>query len=215
MKKAVCALALLLMVCLVVAPTAAQPPPPVSVGLGLSQPLPIGQSSTINVTVTDVANSTVQLVFVGLQWEWDARSTFYVGQNSDKGAVLSSGEQITYIIGVPVPDNVSQGTHKLSTFVAYRWFTRGNWTGTLEAWWVTGVQLAFPQAQSQTATVQGPQATSNLQAIAVLIAVVAIGLYLERGRIRRVVQKHQEASPEPAKSESAKAPGEENKEQDL
>jgi hypothetical protein len=176
LKKVICVLATVLILSSLIGPAMAQPP--VSVNLSVEMPLPIGQPSTVAVTVKDVVNSTGQLVFVGLRWEWDTRDTFYIGQNSDKGAVLAAGENITYIIGVPVSSNVSQGKHKLSTLVAYRLFTGGNWTDTLDPWWAADIQLALPQAQSQTSTEQSAQQTSDLESMAVLVALVGIGLYL-------------------------------------
>jgi hypothetical protein len=157
-----------------------------------SLPLPIGRTTPITVVVTDVANSTVQLSFVGLRFEWNKPDKFFIGGNSDKGAVLAAGEQVTYLIPVDIPGNVTPGIYNMSAYVTYRWFKGGSWTGTLAGWWVSSIQLAYPQTQqSQTTTVIGPQQTFDLRSIAILVAAIAIGLFLvgERRRIGRLIGK--------------------------
>lgn len=168
--------------------------------------MPIGQTDTVTVTVKSIVNTTVQLTFVGLRFEWDSASNFFIAANSEKGAVLAAGEQIVYPIPVVIPGNITPGSHRLSAYVTYRVFNRGNWTGVLAGWWVADLQLAYPQTQqSQTATGgQSQQTFSTIETIAVLAAVVAIGLFLERGRISRFVGKHRGAKPGPAEPEGEK-----------
>jgi hypothetical protein len=165
----------------------------------------IGQTQTVTVTVSNVANNTVQLTFLGLQFEWNKPDFFFVGGNSDKGAVLAAGEQIAYPILVQIPSNVTEGTYVLGTYVTYRWFNGGNWTGVLSGWWISHVGVAYSQTQStaQTqATAQTQTETQNqtvrqvgllgvfsFQTIVALLAIVGIGIYLERRHVRRLAQK--------------------------
>jgi len=182
---------------------------PISVNLGTALPMPIGQTNTVAVTVEDIVNSTVQLTFVGLRFEWDLPNNFFIGGNSEKGAVLAAGEQITYSISVVVPANVTPGTHKLSTYVTYRMLNQKNSTGVEAGWWVADIQFAYSQTQqSQTATVTGPQQSFSAETIGVLVAVVAIGLFLERGRIKRLIGKFRATSPAPAQPEGEPPVGE-------
>jgi hypothetical protein len=187
----------------------------------------IGQMQTVTVTVSNVANSTVQLTFLGLQFEWNKPDFFFVGGNSDKGAVLAAGEQIAYPILVQIPSNVTEGTYVLGTYVTYRWFKGGNWTGVLSGWWISHVGVAYSQtqasAQSQV-TAQTETETQNqvvrqvgllgvfsFETVAALLAIVAIGVYLERGHVRRFVLKYRKPAGEstPSKPETKKPPLEE------
>lgn len=196
---------------------------PINLNFGTALPMPIGQTDTVAVTVKNVVNSTVQLTFVGLRFEWSQPNNFFIGGNSEKGAVLAAGEQIIYPIAVAVPGNITAGTHRLSGYVTYRVFQNGNWTGVLAGWWVADLQFAHPQAQqSQTATGGGsPQTFTTLETVAVLAAVVAIGLFLERGRIIRFVGKHRGAKSGTAEPEGEKPkpveqkPADQKEEEDL
>jgi hypothetical protein len=174
---------------------------PISVNFVTALPVPIGQTITVTVTVKDTVNSTVQLTFVGLRFEWDPNTTFFIGGNSEKGAVLVAGEQITYPINVTVPGNITPGTHRLSAYVTYRWqFQNGTWTGSLAGWWVSDVQLAYSQTQQSQTTTGGesPQTSANIETAGVLVAVMAIGLFLERARLIRFIGKHRVTKPGPA-----------------
>lgn len=204
-------------------PSAAAQAFPISLNFGTALPMPIGQTDTVAVTVTNIVNSTVQLTFVGLRFEWSQPNNFFIGGNSEKGAVLAAGEQITYAIAVTVPGNITAGTHRLSGYVTYRLFQKGNWTGVLAGWWVADLQFAYPQAQqSQTATGgESPQTFTTIETVAVLAAVVAIGLFLERGRIISFVGKHRGAKSGTAEPEGEKPkpveqnPANQNEEEDL
>ena len=206
---------------------------PITVGLATGLPLAIGQTQTVAVTVTNITNSTVQLTFLGLQFIWNKADFFFVGGNSDKGAVLAAGQQIEYPILVQVPSNVTEGTYILGTYVTYRWFSGGNWTSVLSGWWVSHVPVAYsqsqPTAQSQItaetqATAQTQTQTQNqavrqvgilgvfsFETIAALFAIVGIGLYLERSNVQRVVQKFRKPSGGSTlpKAETKKPPSEE------
>jgi hypothetical protein len=139
-------------------------------------------------------------------------TSFFIGSNSDKGAVLAAGDQIKYPILVNVPGNVTEGTYTLITFVSYRWFKGGNWTGVIGAVWVSNMPLAFPASQVSTTSETGligmlaNNQTSGLATIAVLVAVVAIGLFLERRSIRGLVGRFRKPSYDLATSgQSAKS----------
>ena len=208
LRRAILAVAALLILSSLTGPVVAQAFP-ISVNLGTALPMPIGQTNTVAVTVTDVVNSTVQLTFVGLRFEWDLPDNFFIGGNSEKGAVLTAGEQITYSIPVIIPANVTPGTHRLSTYVTYRMLNQKNSTSVQAGWWVADIQFAYSQTQqSQTATVTGPQQSSNAETIGVLVAVVAIGLFLERDRIKRLIGKPRATSPTPAQPEGEPPVGE-------
>jgi hypothetical protein len=197
---------------------------PISVNFGTALPMPIDQTDTVAVTVKDIVNSTVQLTFVGLRFEWDLPTSFFIGGNSEKGAVLTAGEQITYPILVTVPGNITPGTHRLSAYVTYRWqFQNGTWTGSLAGWWVTDLQFAYPQTlQNQTTTGgESPQTSANIETAGVLVAVVAIGLFLERAHLIHFIGKHRVTKPGPAEPEGEKPkpvdqkPVDQKEEQDL
>lgn len=171
--------------------------------------MPIGQTPIVTVTVTSLVNDTVQLTFLGLRWDWNPPTFFFIGGNSEKGAVLAGGQQIIYPVPVIIPGNVTPGTYRLNAYVTYRWFKNGNWTGILPGYWVVNIPVANPApVLGQTATGQGGlMQTSNLETIAVLGAVVAIGLFLERGRLKSLVRRSGKTASEqltPAKSQSEK-----------
>jgi hypothetical protein len=174
----------------IICSTAAQTAP-LTVNLDVALPLLIGQIPTVRVTVKDVGNISVQLVFVGLRFEWNPSDFYFIGGNSEKGAVLAIGEEITYPIPVQVPVNTTEGIHKLNTFVTYRLFEQkeGNWTALLAASWPLDVVIANPQSQvrSQTATQAAPQQKYNLVtygiiALAALVAVIGITLFIARSK---------------------------------
>jgi hypothetical protein len=169
---------------------------PIRVGFAAATlPVPIGQTTTVSVSVMDVSNSTVQLTFVGLRFEWTGPNTFFIGGNSDKGAVLTAGEQITYPIRVQVPSNVTVGSHKMLAYVGYRWFRNGNWSGTLGLNVESTVAFDFPSqttAPAAASTEQPPPpllSSSTGETVGVIVLVVAIALFLERGRIKGLVGK--------------------------
>ena len=206
---------------------------PITVGLSAGLPLAIGQTQTVTVTVTNIANSTVQLTFLGLQFIWNKPDFFFVGGNSDKGAVLAAGQQIEYPILVQVPSNVTEGTYVLGTYITYRWLNGGNWTSVLSGWWISHIPVAYAQSQAtaQSQVTAETQATPQTQTetqnqvvrqvglvgifssetILALFAIVGVGLYLERGNVRRVVHKYRKPSGKstPAKPGANKPPPEE------
>ncbi len=194
LRKAIYASATVLIVSFFIVSVAAQAVP-IDVHMSAALPLqflPIGQTTTVLVNVTNIVDSTVQLEFVGLRFEWNNPDRYFIGGNSDKGANLAAQQQITYRINVDVPNNATPGTHKLSAYVAYRWVERGNWTDTISHIWLADVQLAYPQTQqSQTSAQVGPLQSFGLGTIGALLFIAAIGLllYSERGRVRRLFHK--------------------------
>jgi hypothetical protein len=186
--------------------------------------VPIGQTPTIAVTVSDISNSTVQLNFVGLRFEWNGPSTFFVGGNSDKGAVLTPGQTISYAIAVTVPGDVTPGIHRLSGYATYRVLSQGNWSSVRAGWWVADLAFAYPQTlqsppQGQSSTGPTQQSFSTeTETVGVIVVIVAIGLFLERGRVRRVIRRPKaptKAEPvETAKPESQE-PEPRREEEDL
>ncbi len=176
---------------------------PIAVSFAIAFPVPIGQTTTVFVSLTDVSNDTVQLNFVGVRFEWSSPNTFLIGANSEKGAVLAAGQQITYPIPVQVPSNVTPGFHKIVAYVSYRLLRGGTSTGVLAGFWELAAPFAYPSSQSQTTAATQQQAQqpfnpSNLETTATLFAVVAIGLFLERGRIKRLLRK---PKPKPGEAE--------------
>ena len=201
LRRTLYALAALLILSSLMASAAAQGFP-ISVNLGTALPMPIGQTNTVAVTVKDIVNSTVQLTFVGLRFDWDLPNNFFIGQNSEKGAVLATGEQIVYSIPVVVPGNITPGSHRLSAYVTYRVLNQKNATGVQAGWWVADIQLVYPQTQQNQTSTAGAQPQSfSLETIGVIVAVLAIGLFLERGRIKRLLSRSKEAAPSPAQPE--------------
>jgi len=201
LRRAINALLTLVLLSLVAVSVAGQAGRPISVSLGTGLPMTIGRTSTIVVAVANIVNSTVQLTFVGLRWPWMGPTSFFIGNSSEKGAVLLAGAQIKYSILVSVPSNATAGTQTLTTAVSYRWFKGGNWTGVISDVWVSNVPLAYPPSQSATPTpiqttgAPSPQ-TFDLPTIAVLVAVVAIGLFLERRRIRDLAGRFRKRTSE-------------------
>lgn len=194
---------------------------PINVGLAAGLPLPIGQTSTVTVSVQDISNSSVLIVFVGLRFDWNKLGDFYIGGNSEKGAILAATQQVTYKIPVAIPDNVTPGTCKLTTYVSYRLSVGGNWTGAVAALWASDVPLAYPKTQSQQTGTQSQvqtQSTSGqgrtqqtyslltygIVAIAALVIIVGIALYI--GRVRRV-EENRKTSSKPGFEEPPKVFG--------
>jgi hypothetical protein len=215
LRRTLYALAVLLIASLLVASVGAQGFP-ISLGFGTGLPMPIGQTDIVTVTVTNIVNRTVQLTFLGLRFEWDLANNFFIGNNSEKGAVLAATEQIIYSIPVTVPGNVTPGTHRLSAYVTYRVNNKGKWTGVLAGWWVTDLQMAnAPTTQTPTSTPSAaPPPSFSLETIGALAAVVAIGLFLERGHISRFVSKHRKTKTPTAMPESEKREQVEKKEKE-
>ena len=167
-------------------------------------------------TVTNIVNSTVQLSFLGIRFEWNKPPSWYVGGGSDSSAALSPGQQINYQIPIAIPSNVTAGTHRLTTYVTYRWLRDGNWTGLIAGFWVTDFPFAYV-AQTQSAQ-GGPLQTSNMETLAALVIVVAIALFLERGHVKRLTRKVRATQPEqptPAEVEIKKPPADEGEEQEV
>jgi hypothetical protein len=214
LRRTIPVLAVLLIVSAAIGLVAAQAPDPISLGFASTLPLIIGQTSIITVTVTNIVNSTVELSFLGVRFEWDRPPSWFVGGGSDSGAVLSTGQQINYNIPVAIPSNVTAGTHRLTTYVTYRLFKDGNWTGLIAAFWVTDFPFAYP-AQTQTAQV-GPLQMSSIETIAALVLVVGIALFLERGHIRRLTREFRKTTPEqPTPAEIKKPTAKEREEQEV
>jgi len=184
---------------------------PINVSFSTALPMPIGRTTTVVVSVTDTSNSTVQLNFVGVRFEWSSPNTFLIGANSEKGALLAAGQRITYPILVQLPSNVTPGIHKIIAYVSYRVRRGGTWTGVFAGFWVLPAPFAYPSTQStsQTTAATQQQATtqqqaqqpfnpSNLETAAILLAIVAIGLFLARGRVKRLLRK---PKPKPGEAE--------------
>jgi hypothetical protein len=185
---------------------------PISVGFNATLPLQIGQTPIVTATVTNISNSTVQLTFLGLRWDWNAPTFFFIGGNSEKGAVLAVGQQIIYPIPVVIPGNVTPGTYRLNAYATCRLLINGNWTGIIPGYWVVDIPLTSPApVLGQTTSGPGLMQTSNLETTAVLAAVVAIGLYLERGRLMRVIRRS--GKPPSNQATPAKSQGEREEEE--
>jgi hypothetical protein len=193
---------------------------PISLNFGIALPVPIGQTRIVTVTVKNIVSSTVQLIFVGLRFEWSLPNTFFIGNNSQRGAVLAAAQQIVYNIPVTVPGNVTPGTHRLSAYATYRVNNKGKWTGTLGGWWVADLQMAYapttqapPSTSTPTSTPSAAPPSFSLETAGALAAVVAIGLFLERGRISRFVNKRRKNKTPSAGPDSEK-PKDEKPEQE-
>jgi hypothetical protein len=155
----------------------------------------IGAFSTATVTVTNANNATVQLLFVGVHFEWENPTVWFIGGHSGEGAILGSGEKISYDIQVAVPANVTTGTYRFFTLVKYRMQTaQGNWTPEIDVFWAQPVQVSTAQASSSQ-TPQGPQETFTPETIALLVVAVAAGLFLERDSVKALFKKP-ETKPE-------------------
>jgi hypothetical protein len=193
---------------------------PISMTFATALPIPIGGTPTIVVTVQNISNDTIQLSFVGIRFEWSNPTSFFIGGNSEKGAVLTPGQTINYPIPVQIPLNVTPGVHRLSGYATYHVLSQGTLSGVQGGWWVEDLPFSNaqtpPPSQPQTtlAGVSTPQAqmlplnSSTLEMLGVVVLVFAIGLFLERGRIKRVLArrpKPQETAPS-AHSETQKAP---------
>ena len=175
--------------------------------------LPIGQTDLVDVTISNVINSSVQLFFVGLRFDWNKPTSYFIGGGSENGTVLAVGFQVTYPIAVQVPGNFTPGTYKLNTYVTYSWFKNGSWTSRLAALWVANVQLAYPQTIQQSQTAQQSQTTQATQttmqsgpnpslqtaAVVAIVAVVAmagIGVGIARYQARARAKREEENKPD-------------------
>jgi hypothetical protein len=186
-------LAAAILVSILISSVAAQRSP-VNVKVDVTQPLQIGQINITTVTITDVSNTTVQLFFVGIHFEWD--TVWYIGGHSAEGALLNPNEQISYTISIGVPANATAGVHKLYTIVKCRWLQGGNWTSEYDQYWVEDVQVGGTSTTQSTPT--GPSQTLPPNAIILIISATAIGLLLERHRIRQALGKLKKREDEPA-----------------
>lgn len=162
------------------------------------QPLQVGQIYIMTITLTNIINSTVQLEFVAIHFDWDKPTIFYVGGHSGDIAILGPGEKITYNIPEGIPSNVTSGTHKLYTLVKYR-LEGSNSTTVLNWYWVDDVQITTNTESSaaQPAAPAGPQQSFTPETIAAVVAATAIGLYLERDSVKARFRKR---SPESTKT---------------
>jgi hypothetical protein len=207
MPRAIIAVAALCLLCAVSAVSAQGIG--VDVNTVFTPQLQVGAFSTATVTITNPGNGTVQLLFVGVHFEWDNPTVWYIGGHSGEGAILGSGEKISYDIPVGVPANVTTGAHKFFTIVKYRARTaQGNWTGENDVFWVQPVQIGTSQASSSQ-TPQGPQQTFTPETIGLLIVAVVAGLILERDSVKSLFKKPpstEPASTEPASKEPATEP---------
>ena len=168
----------------------------VSVNATFSPQPQLGAFSTATVTVSDAGNTTVQLSFVGVHFEWSSPTVWFIGGHSGEGAVLGTGENISYNIAVAVPANETTGTYKFYILVKYRTQTStGNWTPETDLFWVQAVQIGTSQASSQTP--QGPPETFSPETIALLVVAVGAGLFLERDSVKSLFRK--QASKKPKK----------------
>jgi hypothetical protein len=167
----------------------------VSVNTVFSPQPQIGAFSTATVTISNAGNDTIELLFVGVHFEWENPTVWFIGGHSGQGAILGSGEKISYDIQVAVPANVTTGTYKFFTLVKYRTQTaQGNWTPETDLFWAEPVQVSTAQASSSQ-TPQGPQETFTPETIALLVVAVAAGLFLERDSVKALFKKP-ETKPE-------------------
>lgn len=160
------------------------------------EPLQVGRIYTVTVTLTNIINSTVQLQFVGIHFDWDNPTVFYIGGHSGDIAILGAGEKITYNIPEGIPSNVTSGTHKLFTLVKYRLLEGGNSTTVLNWYWVHDVQITTNTQSpvAQPTTPAGPQQSFTPETIAAVVAATAIGLYLERDSVKGLFRKRRSKS---------------------
>ena len=160
----------------------------VSVDATFSPPLQIGAFSTATVTITDTSNATVELLFVGVHFEWDNPTVWFIGGHSGEGAILGPGEKISYNIAVAVPANETTGTYKFFSLVKYRTqISAGNWTNETDLFWGQAVQISAQGSSSQTP--QGPQETFTPETIGLLVVAVGAGLFLERDSVKSLLKK--------------------------
>lgn len=165
----------------------------VSVDATFSSQPQIGAFSTATVTITDTSNATVELLFVGVHFEWDNPTVWFIGGHSGEGAILGPGEKISYNIAVAVPANETTGTYKFFTLVKYRTQTSpGNWTAETDLFWEQAVQIG---AQGSSQAPQGPQETFSPETIALLVVAVGVGLFLERDSVKSLIKKPASKKP--------------------
>ena len=156
-----------------------------------SDPLQVGKIYVVTVTLTNVSNSTVQLEFVGIHFDWVNPIVFYIGGHSGDIAILGPGEKITYNIAEGIPFNATPGTHKLYTNVRYRLLGGGNSAAVFNWYWVNDVQITTntESPAAQPTSPAGPQLSFTPETLAVVVAAVAIGLFLERDRVKALSRK--------------------------
>ena len=150
--------------------------------------LPQGASSSIEITITNVSNGTMQLWFVGLRFDWMKPNVFLIGSGSERNKTLERLESISYSIAFSVPENVSLGLHEAIVLVDYSVRLNGEWSNR--------TAVAHPIAIEVIKSTKAD--TFDFQRIlmdAFIIVLAVLAIELARSRIKSRKNKSVQTEP--------------------
>jgi hypothetical protein len=82
--------------------------------------LPPDSTSVLDITVTNLLESSFNLVFVGVRFDWMQEGIYVYGDGSEKSHELESKKSHTFSIIFNIPQNVESGTHNVFLAVVYQ-----------------------------------------------------------------------------------------------
>ena len=82
--------------------------------------LPPDSTSVLDITVTNLLESSFNLVFVGVRFDWMQEGIYVYGDGSEKSYELASKKSYTFSIIFNIPQNVEAGTHNVFVAVVYQ-----------------------------------------------------------------------------------------------
>ncbi len=82
--------------------------------------LPPDSTSVLDITVTNLFESSFNLVFVGVRFDWMQEGIYVYGDGSEKSHELTSKKSHTFSIIFNIPQNVESGTHNVFIAVVYQ-----------------------------------------------------------------------------------------------
>lgn len=82
--------------------------------------LPPDSTSVLDITVTNLFESSFNLVFVGVRFDWMQEGIYVYGDGSEKSHELASKKSHTFSIIFNIPQNVESGTHNVFIAVVYQ-----------------------------------------------------------------------------------------------
>jgi len=145
-----------------------------------------GKSSSIEITITNISNGTMQLWFVGLRFDWMKPNVFFIGSGSEKNKTLERLESISYSIAFSIPENASLGLHEAIILVDYNLKLDNGWTNRTAIAHPLNIEVTTPTP------VEYDVFTFNIQRIIMDLFIIVIGITiieLERERIKSIYKK--------------------------
>ena len=143
--------------------------------------------NAITVTVANKGAAPLQLLSVGLRFDWMKKDTYIVSEESKTPKNVTHYGGVSFDIGFQVADDVSLGKHEASLYLKYATFVNGTWGRKALVYIIPNVEIVGKSGF--------PLSTTT---IAIIIIIVAI-LVLERKRIQAVIGKRIKREAEPSK----------------